>query len=220
MNTKIKICRVRDIPTAIELENLGVEFIGFHIIWNLNQEKETLYKNIIKVLEKTKIVVVTRTKDLKVLDLIVGSLRPEFIQLHSCWSKEELKQLRSFIGSNYHYIPKIIGVVALENVTSINLIDEIHDSVDYILFDSSFRGGTGILTEENLLRDAIQRAKSYDIQFFIAGGLTPDNVGYYVKTYRPYGVDVQTGVEILGVPGCKDYIKVRKFIEEVRKEKQ
>lgn len=50
--------------------------------------------------------------------------------------------------------------------------------------------------------------------FYIAGGLTPWNVGDYVKALRPSGVDVSSGVETS--PGIKDETAVRSFIHKLR----
>ena len=47
----------------------------------------------------------------------------------------------------------------------------------------------------------------------IAGGLNPQNVGELVKSVRPLGVDVSSGVE---TDGRKDIARVRSFIEAVR----
>lgn len=47
-----------------------------------------------------------------------------------------------------------------------------------------------------------------------AGGLRPDTVADAVRTLRPYGVDVASGVE--REPGRKDHAKVVSFIENAR----
>lgn len=54
--------------------------------------------------------------------------------------------------------------------------------------------------------------------WFMAGGLTPDNVHDAVASTRPWGVDVASGIEAPdGVPGAKDGARMRRFVEEVRR---
>lgn len=48
----------------------------------------------------------------------------------------------------------------------------------------------------------------------LSAGLTPDNVAEAVRRVRPYGVDVNSGVE--AHPGRKDEPRVRRFVAEVR----
>ena len=70
-------------------------------------------------------------------------------------------------------------------------------------------GGTGQTAPWHLLRDFRP-----GVPLILAGGLTPDNVGEAIRTVRPYGVDVASGVE--SSPGRKDPDKMRRFMESVR----
>jgi phosphoribosylanthranilate isomerase len=55
-------------------------------------------------------------------------------------------------------------------------------------------------------------------RFIIAGGLTPENVGDAMRVFKPWGVDVVTGVE--REPGRKDPKKLQAFVAAVRRAEQ
>jgi phosphoribosylanthranilate isomerase len=73
-------------------------------------------------------------------------------------------------------------------------------------YSESAYGGTGRTTDWPLAAEAAKIAP-----IFLAGGLTPDNVGEAIIKVRPYGIDVSSGVE--AAPGKKDPVKVKAFIE-------
>ena len=83
---------------------------------------------------------------------------------------------------------------------------------DPIMLDSwsrDQRGGTGRTWTWELARELVRTRK-----VFIAGGLEPGNVGTLVSAYKPYGVDVSSGVE--SAVRLKDPDKVRAFIRAAR----
>ena len=70
------------------------------------------------------------------------------------------------------------------------------------------RGGTGRTVDWGVAAEVAAGRR-----IFLAGGLDPGNVGEALRTVRPYGVDVSSGVETR--PGRKDAGRLRVFFEEV-----
>jgi phosphoribosylanthranilate isomerase len=76
-------------------------------------------------------------------------------------------------------------------------------------FDSRKRGGTGKTFDWAIAR----RAKIHG-RIFLAGGLTPENVGAAIEAARPYAVDVCSGVE--AKPGKKDAARMKNLMRNVK----
>ena len=85
-------------------------------------------------------------------------------------------------------------------------------SAEWLLFDTHDAqkgGGTGRTFDWSLLA-RVPRSKP----FFLAGGITPDNVADAIRAVRPDAIDVASGVE--SAPGVKDQGKLRKLFDRVR----
>src|ERR1041385_1620207 len=85
--------------------------------------------------------------------------------------------------------------------------------VDTWLFDSG--AGSGQTFEWQAAREKLGDRQG---QFVVAGGLNPENVGDAIRTFKPWGVDVVSGVEC--EPGRKDPEKLKAFVAAVRKAEQ
>jgi phosphoribosylanthranilate isomerase len=72
------------------------------------------------------------------------------------------------------------------------------------------QGGTGQTFDWTLATQAVHLGTPV----FLAGGLTAHNVAEAIRSVRPYGVDVSSGVE--SAPGRKDPEKVRDFVRAAR----
>ena len=74
---------------------------------------------------------------------------------------------------------------------------------------AGLRGGTGRALDWGVAAQLAQAG----LEFMLAGGLTPENVGVAVREVNPWGVDVSSGVES---KGAKDPEKMRRFIAEAK----
>jgi phosphoribosylanthranilate isomerase len=93
--------------------------------------------------------------------------------------------------------------------------NDLYPEAEIYLFDTFHAvlpGGTGDVFDWEILR----RTK-IGKPFFLAGGLTPENVARAVLTAKPYGVDVSSGVE--ASPGKKDLRKIKEFIDNAKSPK-
>ena len=85
----------------------------------------------------------------------------------------------------------------------------IDSSADMLLFDAYHkdeRGGTGEVFDWSSL-DAFERP------FMLAGGIDSTNVARAIRTVRPYGIDISSGIETNGV---KDNEKITAFTKIVK----
>ena len=85
----------------------------------------------------------------------------------------------------------------------------IDSSADMLLFDAYHkdeRGGTGEVFDWSCL-DVFERP------FMLAGGIDSTNVARAIRTVRPYGIDISSGIETDGV---KDNEKITAFTKLVR----
>ena len=85
----------------------------------------------------------------------------------------------------------------------------IDSSADMLLFDAYHkdeRGGTGEVFDWSCLDE-------FERPFMLAGGIDSTNVARAIRTVRPYGIDISSGIETNGV---KDNEKIKAFTNIVR----
>ena len=75
-------------------------------------------------------------------------------------------------------------------------------------YDPEQRGGTGRTVDWNGAAAIASRRL-----VLLAGGLKPGNVAEAIRTVRPFGIDVSSGVE--SSPGVKDHARLRELFEAV-----
>lgn len=122
----------------------------------------------------------------------------DLAQLHGGEDEAYIARLRGLTDK------PIIQAVRVGTAQDIRVTES--STADHLLLDAG--AGTGRVFDWDLIRH-IQRP------YFLAGGLSPDNVETAIDTLHPYGVDVSSGIE---TNGLKDTAKMAAFVAAVRKE--
>jgi phosphoribosylanthranilate isomerase len=129
------------------------------------------------------------------------------IQLHG---DEDFKYVKELGRRTTRFVIKAFRVSQ-----TFSIADAMDWDMDYPLFDAFSpyeRGGTGMtLNWEEIASDVFLW---FPFTAYLAGGLTPENVAEAVRTFKPYAVDVASGVE--STPGKKDPMKVAAFIKAAK----
>jgi phosphoribosylanthranilate isomerase len=110
-----------------------------------------------------------------------------------------------------------VQVIHVENESALELIEQYVPHVHAFLLDSGRPslptpeyGGTGRTHDWSVSAEFVRRSP---LAVFLAGGLSPGNVGEAIRTVRPFGVDLCSGVR---TDGHLDGHKLQAFIEAVR----
>lgn len=198
--TKIKLCGLFR-PCDIETVNLlKPEYIGFvfapgskrYISFQRAAELKSLLDPGIKAVG-----VFTDEAPETVAELLKDQII-DMAQLHGNESGTYLNQLRSLTEKP---LIKAFRIRSCLDIRAASVCD-----ADYVLLDSG--AGTGTVFNWDLIKELHR-------PYFLAGGLSPENVSSALKTLHPYAVDVSSGVE---TDGQKDKIKMTAFVQAVRKE--
>lgn len=120
----------------------------------------------------------------------------DIVQLHGNETEEYIGRLRGMTSGT------VMKCFRPETAEDVRLA--MGSSADLVMLDGG--SGSGRAFDWSLLREA-------DRDYFLAGGLTPENVGDAVRRLRPFAVDTSSGTE---TEGKKDIRRMRRFMDAVR----
>ena len=196
--TKIKLCGMMSPKDVITARDLGADYVGFILTEGFRRSV-----GLGTFCELQSYLTGSETKKVGVfvdepIDGIVKFYAEmlDFIQLHGSEDEDYIHRLRM------HTDKPIIKAFTVKSEEDIEAAK--HSSADYILLDSGT--GTGETFDHSLIRD-IGRP------FFLAGGLTAQNVAEAIEAYSPFAVDASSSLE---TEGRKDKNKMTAFVKAVR----
>jgi phosphoribosylanthranilate isomerase len=213
--TKIKICGITRADDAHMAAELGADFLGF--IFVPDSPRYIDPKRAAKIIAQVQW---SGGKGTRHDGRPIESHPLHCVGVFRDASVEEMRRVSEIAGNEYlqlhgnesDEVVRGVGKPVIKAVLVGATVPVVATSAEWLLFDTHDAqkgGGTGRTFDWSLLA-RVPRSKP----FFLAGGITPDNVADAIRAVRPDAIDVASGVE--SAPGVKDQGKLRKLFDRVR----
>lgn len=200
---KIKICGIRREEDIAYVNECKPDYIGFVFAAGKRQvSREEAVKLRARLNEGIKVVGVFVNEDIHIVAKFLNEGIVDLAQLHGDETLEYISKLRLLMKRGK--LIKAVRVASSQDIAYAKGLD-----VDYLLFDAYSReayGGTGRTFDWSFINNV-------DKPFFLAGGITSDNVALAMQTVKPYAIDVSSSVE---AAGYKEKEKIFDMVRRVR----
>ena len=210
---KVKMCgisKVETIPAVVDAkpDYMGLVFAPSKRQVTVEQAKiliEELHKQCINHydIKVVKTVGVFVNETLDNLVRIADTANLDAVQLHGDEDEAFIQSLKERTNVEAWKAVQIRSAADVEKW--------IDSSADMLLFDAYHkdeRGGTGEVFDWSSL-DAFERP------FMLAGGIDSTNVARAIRTVRPYGIDISSGIETNGMKDDKKITAFTKIVESI-----
>ena len=201
---KVKMCGISKVDTIPAIVEAKPDYMGLVFAPSKRQVTVEQAKTLVAELHKQyeiKTVGVFVNETVENLLKIVEEVKLDVIQLHGDEDESFIQTLKE--QSNVE-VWKAVQVRSAADAEQ-----WIDSSADMLLFDAYHkdeRGGTGEVFDWSSLDE-------FERPFMLAGGIDSTNVARAIRTVRPYGIDISSGIETEGV---KDDEKIKAFTNIVR----
>ena len=201
---KIKMCGISKVETIPAIVDAKPDYMGLVFAPSKRQVTVEQAKTLVDELHKQyeiKTVGVFVNETIEKLLKIAEKVKLDVIQLHGDEDESFIQTLKE--QSNVE-VWKAVQVRSAADTEK-----WIDSSADMLLFDAYHkdeRGGTGEVFDWSSLDE-------FERPFLLAGGIDSTNVARAIRTVRPYGIDISSGIETKGV---KDDEKIKAFTNIVR----
>ena len=137
---------------------------------------------------------------------IVAAAGVDGVQLHGDESIEFCAGLKQLLKDTF--LIKVLRVTDAFDPAETERYDA--DAIMLDAFHRELRGGTGQVVDWTVARSVRELVP----RLFLAGGLSPENVGQAIAAVRPYAVDACSSLE--STPGRKNAERMKAFVQAVR----
>lgn len=200
---KIKICGLRRVEDIAYVNHCVPDYVGFVFAKSPRQVTKEQAGELRRLLgaEITPVGVFVNAPVEEAAKLLNQGII-DVAQLHGEESENYIQRLKELTGGAV--IIKAVRVASREEVPK-----SLNTRSDYLLFDAYSplaHGGTGQTFDWSMIEGVTK-------PFFLAGGITADNVAEAIAAVQPYAVDVSSAVE---TQGRKDEKKICSMVKCVR----
>ncbi len=204
--TRVKICGVRDVETALVCAHAGADAMGVVLAPGSPRTVSIEQSRAICEALPPFVASVGLFVDAPMDDIVRAHEACGFgvVQLHGAESPGECRAVAERTGA------LVMHAIRFDSATIGASLEAYAGVCDALLVDGS-SGGQGEAFEWQAMRAHMDGP----VPIVLAGGLDPQNVGEAIGVLRPYGVDVSSGVE--SSRGVKDHALIRSFITEARR---
>ena len=205
--TKIKICGLSRREDIESVNMVSPDYIGFIMGFPKSHRNITIERaKTLRAGLKEEIQVVGVFVDAEISMIVDACAQKviDIIQLHGREDIRYIERLKAVLAS-VEVQAKIIKAIQVKSKEDLALIKEV--PADMILLDAGMGDGRLFSQEQMDLLKSVNR------DYFLAGGLNPENVSELLESLHPFGVDVSSGVE---TEKKKDRKKIRRFVQNVR----
>ncbi|MBS4936278.1 MAG: phosphoribosylanthranilate isomerase [Lachnospiraceae bacterium] len=205
--TKIKICGLSRREDIESVNMVSPDYIGFIMGFPKSHRNITIERaKTLRAGLKEEIQVVGVFVDAEISMIVDACAQKviDIIQLHGREDIRYIERLKAVLAS-VEVQAKIIKAIQVKSKEDLALIKEV--PADMILLDAGMGDGK-LFSQEQM-----ELLKSVNRDYFLAGGLNPENVSELLESLHPFGVDVSSGVE---TEKKKDRKKIRRFVQNVR----
>lgn len=201
MSLLVKVCGMTRAEDVDACEELGADFLGFIFHPSSPRNVDESFARSIKTDSAKKVGVFVKQNAAEVTEIMAnGGL--DFAQLHGGQNEEFCK----IVGKER--VIKVLWPLRYESAKEFqDDIDRFASHCSYLLFDAgNCGGGHGVSVEFGVFENV-----NIPLPWFLAGGLSAENLTEALTIAKPCGVDLNSGVE--SVPGIKDKNKLSAVFE-------
>lgn len=206
---RIKICGICQPDQGVAIAELGIKTLGFICV--PSSPRYVTVEKARQILEKLppdiQTIGVFADASLETIKQVVLETGFTGIQLHGNETTEFCQEIKQALPNR-----EIIKALRIQSAASLQNAIAYYPVVDTLLLDAYHPqqlGGTG----QTLPWESLKKFKP-PCPWFLAGGLTPENVLTALSYLQPDGIDLSSGVE--RSPGNKDLDKISQLVKVLK----